>query len=134
MLSRAARVQENQGRVEFRERVLEERAQRAEACKRQAAVEEEKRLQALLRLAAMVPYADRIANIQADPLKPTKFTEVRGARHLTSLIEWPRYLDRRLTMSICCRVTRSCRMMGRRPSVPCMGTRTRSCSRTCASA
>lgn len=63
--------------MEFRERVLEERAQRAEACKRQAAVEEEKRLQALLRLAAMVPYADRIANIQADPLKPTKFTEVR---------------------------------------------------------
>ncbi len=73
--ARKARRQANGARVTYRIGKRQEAAAAAQQLRWQAQLRETKRLEAIARIAASVPYADAISAASADPLKPTKATE-----------------------------------------------------------
>jgi hypothetical protein len=105
--------QVNSQRVSYRKLLIEEKHLLYEEKCRRATEAEEKRLSALLRIASQVPYADRIANVQADPLKPTAFIKVRGRVRIHRLLS---LRTNPLVPSSDDRATRSCPTTGLLPS------------------
>lgn len=64
-------LQVHQERIDYRQGLMLDKLEKVQEAKLQALQEQQERIKILKRIAALVPYAERISNIQADPTKMT---------------------------------------------------------------